>query len=162
MFECIEIKDHPQYLPQLKNLLEEYGRYLFEELGLAAGRDSFYKEITSLPGKLYEPPCGTFISVFSEMEAVGCVGIKKWDDQRCELKRMYIHPSARGKGAGMQLCRYAVDRSRQLGYKKILLDTNEVMEKAVRLYLKTGFVFIDPYCINENKHPLFMEYAHAI
>ena len=44
-------------------------------------------------------------------------------------------------------------------YKRILLDSNLEMKEAVILYQKCGFKEIEPYCINENDHPVFMEYT---
>lgn len=158
MLEFLEIAQHPEKLPQLKILLEAYGHYMYDTLGLVAGKDQFFNDLANLPGKGYERPMGSFILVCVDGRAVGCAGIKKWDHHQCELKRMFVFPDARGKGTGRQLCLFAIEKARELGYQKILLDTNLEMKEAVQLYCRCGFQRIKPYCINENKHPIFMEY----
>lgn len=158
MVELTELINAPHLLPELKKLLAEYGNYMYDELGLVAGREAFNKQLEHLPGKEYEPPHGTFILATYSHQVAGCVAIKKFAEQQCEMKRMYTRLAFRNKGIGMQLTKYVISWCNKLGYKKILLDTNLEMKEAVLLYQKCGFKEIASYCINENDHPVFMEY----
>jgi GNAT superfamily N-acetyltransferase len=56
-----------------------------------------------------------------------------------ELKRMYVRPSARGRGAGRMLAAAAVDFARGAGYASIRLDTDADMHGAMRIYEGLGF-----------------------
>ena len=51
-----------------------------------------------------------------------------------KIEMLFIHPLARGKGAGRRLVAYAVDR-----YGAGELDVNEQNEQAVGFYLRMGF-----------------------
>ena len=156
--ELIELDKAAELTIDLKELLIAYGFYMYRQLGLVAGKENFLKELDHLPGYAYTPPDGTFIMAKYQNKVIGCVGIKKFKDQSCEMKRMYVIPSFRGKGVGKYLCKYVIEWCRASTYKKILLDTNEEMKEAVNLYHSCGFFNISPYCINENEHPVFMQY----
>lgn len=156
--ELMELDKAPDLINDLKELLIAYGFYMYGQLGLVAGKESFFKELDHIPGYAYAPPNGTFIIAKYQNKVIGCVGIKKFKDESCEMKRMYIVPSFRGKGIGKYLCKYVIEWCRTSTYKKILLDTNKEMKEAVHLYHSCGFFNIPPYCINENEHPVFMQY----
>ena len=159
MLDLVEIKDTPELLPELRAVLMEYGFYMYNQLSLTDGKERFMTELETLPGANYQSPSGTFILAIYKEKIAGCVGIKKFTTNECEMKRMYIRPEFREKGIGGLLFDYVIKWSKTMGYKKILLDTNEEMKEAVKLYLKKGFIKIPAYCINENDHPVFMEYS---
>jgi GNAT superfamily N-acetyltransferase len=151
MVKLIELYTDPALVIPLKTLLLEYGHYMFHDLGLIAGRQSFYEQIQSDPDTSYQLPNGTFILAQVNGKEAGCVGIKRFSDAYCEMKRMFIRPEFRGLGIGRIMCAYVIERSKALGYRKIYLDTNAEMESAVRLYYHMGFKSIAPYCINERR-----------
>jgi putative acetyltransferase len=145
-------------LSDTKTLLAEYGHYMFTELELIAGKENFFKELEYFPGVSYLPPSGVFTVVNAGDALIGCVGIRNFKGDACEMKRMYIRPAFRGKGIGKAMCQFVIEWSRKSGYRRILLDSNIEMKEAVALYRHCGFKEIEPYCINENDHPVFMEY----
>jgi putative acetyltransferase len=94
----------------------------------------------------YGPPRGAALLVRSAAgEAVGVVGVRRFDDTRAELKRMYVAPEARGSGTGRALGAAAVAAAQELGYERLLLDTVDTMTPAIELYRSLGFVEIDAY-----------------
>ena len=157
--QLIELIYDSGLVPEVRELLNEYGHYMYEELGLIAGKESFFKELENFPGPGYFMPYGTFIVARVGDMVAGCVGIRKFDEESCEMKRMYVRAAYRGKGIGQLLCSYVINWCRKSMYRRILLDSNVAMKEAVSLYYKNGFTEIEPYCINENEHPIFMEYA---
>jgi putative acetyltransferase len=58
----------------------------------------------------------------------------------CELRKMYLRPAARGRGLGRAMLTRCLDVARQLGYKRIYLETRQTMREARRLYERNGFV----------------------
>ena len=56
-----------------------------------------------------------------------------------ELRKMYLKPSARGRGLGKRLLIHAIARARALGFRRIELQTARVLEEAIGLYAKYGF-----------------------
>lgn len=126
-----------------KDLFLEYSRELDFDLSF----QDFNKEIREID-KQYCKPGGALILLKLEKDFIGCVGIRKFNEQIAELKRMYIRKEHRQKGYGRLLLKKAIELSRKSGYHKIRLDTLESMQAATRLYQSYGFQEIEPYRLN--------------
>jgi GNAT superfamily N-acetyltransferase len=97
------------------------------------------------------PPRGEFLVVRrTDGTAVGCGGVKLLDAETAEVKRMWLHPSTRGQGAGRLLLAALEDAARQLGASRACLDTNGQLEAAVSLYRSAGWHEVEPY--NDNRY----------
>ena len=72
-------------------------------------------------------------------EVVGCVGLYPIDTHCIELRKMYLRKDARGKGLGKKLLDHAVKNAKDMGYKRITLETAGVLKEAIKLYTKYGF-----------------------
>ncbi len=57
-----------------------------------------------------------------------------------EVRLLAVAPAARGKGVGDALMRECVARSRATGAASLTLHTTDMMQAAVRLYERMGFV----------------------
>ncbi|MCK9423219.1 MAG: GNAT family N-acetyltransferase [Bacteroidales bacterium] len=119
---------------------------------------NFENELIEL-NSMYNRPCGGIILIkeIDSGEFVGCVGIRKSEQQIAELKRMYVKESHRHKGLGEHLLNRAINLAKQLNYTKIRLDTMESMKSAVKLYRSKGFNPIESYRYNPVKNVLFFE-----
>ena len=71
---------------------------------------------------------------------VGAYGLYPVESQTCELRKMYLHRSCRGKGLGKFLMESALSEARQLGFKRMTLETASVLKEAIALYKSYGFV----------------------
>ena len=60
----------------------------------------------------------------------------------CELVKMYLSKSARGKGLGKTLLQKCSDEAKQQGYKKIYLESMPELKLAIPMYEKFGFSFL--------------------
>jgi L-amino acid N-acyltransferase YncA len=56
------------------------------------------------------------------------------------LHAIYLHPDARGTGAGMELLRAAMDDAYAAGARRFLLWVNERNAAARKFYEKLGFI----------------------
>ncbi|HUP19255.1 MAG TPA: GNAT family N-acetyltransferase [Gemmatimonadota bacterium] len=61
------------------------------------------------------------------------------DAARCELRKMYLDPSLRGRGMGRQLLETALEHARAAGRTRVELETNHRMTAAMALYEAYGF-----------------------
>lgn len=136
-------------------------RAIFREyeqwLGLSLCFQSFEDEVASLPG-IYATPDGRLYLARNGDETVGCIGLRKLEDDICEMKRLYLRESARGQGVGRALIERVISDAREIGYSKMRLDTYPPkMGKAVSLYESHGFYEISPYYENPHSKTMFME-----
>lgn len=74
-------------------------------------------------------------------EAVGVCALKKMNDPvfDYELAKLAVSGEARGKGVGLMLVEAVVAKARELGARRIFLDSNTVLVPAINLYKKVGF-----------------------
>jgi len=85
------------------------------------------------------------------VDTVGCVAVRPFTSgaysvlRTCELKRLYLAPAARGRGAAKLLVGAALQKARELEYEVMLLDTLGSMTAARRLYEGFGFREIESY-----------------
>ena len=112
------------------------------------GFQEFDRELASLPGDYALGQKGAILLAWLDDSCLGCVALRAFDEQRCELKRLYVRPGARGVGAGRLLAEAVILRARSFGYRRVLLDTLPQMREAQALYRSLGFVETSPYRFN--------------
>jgi putative acetyltransferase len=61
----------------------------------------------------------------------------------CELQKMYLAKEARGKGIAKELMQKCLAFAKQVGYDKCYIETLPFMKNAQKLYVKSGFTYID-------------------
>jgi GNAT superfamily N-acetyltransferase len=124
-------------LLEARSLFLEYWR----SFGFTPCFQGFDRELAALPGA-YGPPRGALLLAPGE----GCVGVRALDAETAEMKRLYVHPRARGTGLGRALAAAAVAHARETGFSRLVLDTlPEKMAEAVALYRSMGFGETAPY-----------------
>jgi ribosomal protein S18 acetylase RimI-like enzyme len=129
-------------------------RELFVEyqqgLGVSLCFQGFDQELAGLPGD-YAPPRGAMWLATVNDHAAGCVALRALDAHDAEMKRLYVRAAHRGLGLGHALAQLAIVRARELGYRRLRLDTLPAMADAQALYARLGFVDTAPY--NDNPVP---------
>ncbi|KFB67588.1 carbonate dehydratase [Candidatus Accumulibacter vicinus] len=120
----------------------EHVRQFFRNYAAWLGVDlcfqNFEAEMASLPGA-YAQPDGRLFYAERDGRPAGCVGIRPFSTGLCELKRLYVEPSQRSFGIGRVLTMAAIKAAKEIGYRKLLLDTLPTMRVAVKLYRELGF-----------------------
>lgn len=132
----------------LREIIREYFAWLGED-GCFPDAEA---EIAALPGG-YE----TILIAREGGEIAGCVALRPLEEAACEMKRLYVRPSAQGSGTGRALVEASIARARELGYTAMRLDTLPRMEAARALYLSLGFTEIERYNDNPIEGVLFYE-----
>jgi GNAT superfamily N-acetyltransferase len=98
----------------------------------------------------FSPPGGVFVALYDGERAIAGGGIKRLDDETCELKRMFVADDYRGRGLARVLLAALEDAARDLGYARVRLDTGVHQHAAQHLYPSAGYLEIDDY--NDNPY----------
>ncbi len=133
----------PEDLVTVQQLFREY----VADLGVDLSFQGFTAELEGLPGK-YAPPRGRVILAWRGTKAMGCVAMRPLGDGRCEMKRLYVRPAARGEHVGRRLAQRVCVEERVAGHSHICLDTLPSMATAQALYHSLGFEPVAPYVFN--------------
>lgn len=91
------------------------------------------------------PPQGAWLVGWHGEDAVACGGVRLLTPKVCEIKRMYVDPSARGAGLARRLLTALEEAGSALGARVARLDTGRDMAPAVGLYRATGYMEIEDY-----------------
>ncbi len=113
-------------------VLQEHG-FEYDRL-----KDADLKDIN----EYYFSKGGIFFVGIDEDRVVGTAGVRKLDGNLCEIRRIYLKKGYRGKGNGEKLFLAALDFARK-NCAGAVLKTDSTLKKAINLYLKHGFSFVE-------------------
>ncbi|MFZ5978483.1 MULTISPECIES: GNAT family N-acetyltransferase [Hydrotalea] len=135
----IQPKDNVALAKIIRNALEEFnankpGTVYFDE-----STDHLYEMFTANKDAIY------YVAE-SNGEILGGAGIYPTNglpEGVCELVKMYLHKNARGKGTGRFLIGTCLQKAKEMGYHQVYLETMPELSKAVSVYEKFGFKYLD-------------------
>jgi len=84
---------------------------------------------------------GEILVALYENEPVGVCALIKSNvaDYDFEMAKMAVSPKAQGKSIGWLLGKAIAEKAKELGAKKIYLESNTILKPAINLYYKLGF-----------------------
>jgi len=144
---------------EVRKLLKEYTDMLVEgDPAFAAYLkvQNFETELEHLEYK-YGLPGGRFYLACCGEQIVGCIGLRKLDEENCEIKRLYVRAPFRRNGIGRRLTEQVVGDAREIGYRHVLLDTLPFLTTAIAMYKKMGFVEIESYNGSPMKNLVYLK-----
>jgi N-acetylglutamate synthase-like GNAT family acetyltransferase len=130
----IKIIDYtPQYQPDFKRLNAEWiSKFFTLEKHDLEQLDHPDIHILNTGGHI-------FIAVTDDGTAVGTTALVKNSDEQYELVKMAVTPAMQGRHVGRKLIDTAIERARELGAKRVFLETNTKLSPAINLYKSVGF-----------------------
>ena len=91
------------------------------------------------PQKYILQPGGQILFAQLANEIVGCCALMRLDPESFEIAKMAVIESAQGHGIGKLLMQGSIDLARNLGARRLYLETNSKLAPALRLYANFGF-----------------------
>ncbi len=116
------------------------------EFGANHPNTVYYDPTTDTLFEVFQTPRSKYFLAEIDGEMVGGGGIYPTDGlptDTCELVKMYLLPQARGRGLGRMLIEKCIQAAADLGYKKIYLETMPELKKAMSVYEKFGFRYLN-------------------
>ncbi|KAJ7869168.1 putative GNAT family N-acetyltransferase [Mycena olivaceomarginata] len=164
-FHLVPAHTSEAHLSIVRSLFTAYTTWLDLDLTF----QNYAAELAALPGA-YAPPSGALLLALDTDSStpLGVIALRPFtydsptgdgstSDRRCELKRLYTVPAARGRGVARALVREALEIARGAGYQVALLDTLEKMKAARGLYASEGFAERGKYYETPLEDTVFME-----
>jgi len=134
----IQPQDNAALAAIIRNALAEFGANKPGTVYFDPSTDALY-ELFQTPGSIY-------LVATEDDQLLGGAGIfpsAGLPAGFAELVKMYLHKPARGKGLGRLLIDRCLQEAKQMGYKSIYLETMPELSKAVSVYEKFGFRYLD-------------------
>jgi putative acetyltransferase len=134
----IQPSDNKPLAVIVRNALAEFGANKPGTVYYDATTDALY-ELFQTPGSIY------YVAELNN-SIIGGAGIfpsAGLPPDTCELVKMYLTSEARGKGIGKMLIEKALEFAAATGYKKVYIETMPELRKAMSVYEKFGFRYLD-------------------
>ena len=122
--------------------IEQIIKSTIVEFGLPTTGSAYADSDTQAMYEAYQDKSAIYFVIEVANEVIGGGGIKPLqghDGTVCELQKMYLMPSQRGKGYGKQIFDTCLKAAKELGYKKCYLESDPGMTAAINIYKKNGF-----------------------
>ena len=96
-------------------------------------------ELDNLSNK-YGLPDGRLYLAYYNHDLAGCIALKKIDNVKCEMKRLYVRPAYRKLHIGSALVHQIISDAKSIGYKYMFLDTLPFLQEAINMYKKVALI----------------------
>lgn len=130
--EIVEYK--PEYHEAFRSLNVEWISTYFEM------EEADYKALDNPDEYILNKGGKIFVALYQN-EPVGVCALIKMNNPEYdyEMAKMAVSPKAQGKSIGWLLGQAIVNSARELGAKKVYLESNTILKPAINLYYKLGF-----------------------
>jgi len=138
IFRHLEKKDNKD--------IAELIRSVFREFGVDRPGTVYYDPTTDDLYTLFQTPGSIYWVAEDNGKIIGGCGIyptQNLPEGCAEVVKLYLDASYRKQGIGRQLLEMSVESAKQMGYKQLYLESLPELGKAISLYQKQGFRFID-------------------
>ncbi len=97
------------------------------------------RDVLGDPAKYILDPGGAILLAVEDEIPLGVVALMVMGQGSVELAKMGVTPAAQGKGAGRLLVTAAIAKAREMGMRRIYIETNSRLAPALKLYRDAGF-----------------------
>ena len=132
-------------LPEDNRALAKIIRNSLEEFKANKPGTVYFDDTTDNLSEVFKTPDSIYFVAEADGVLLGGGGIYPTQNLpagTCELVKLYLSNAARGKGIGKLLMEKCFTAAKDLGYKKMYLETMPELNIAVPMYEKMGFTYL--------------------
>jgi GNAT superfamily N-acetyltransferase len=127
--------DPPRDTPHFRRLNEAWlTRYFHVE--------PIDRQLFADPVRHFITPGGAILMLDLAGQTVGCCALLNLGDGHFEIAKMAIDEPHQGRGYGRLLLQAVIDHAKQLGAKRLFIETSSKLPTAIALYEKLGFTHL--------------------
>ncbi|RZJ49042.1 MAG: GNAT family N-acetyltransferase [Chryseobacterium sp.] len=132
--DVVIVEYEPKYQDSFKALNEEWISTYFEM------EEADYKALDNPKEYILDKGGQIFVALYHG-EPVGVCALIKMNDPNYdfEMAKMAVSPKVQGKSIGWLLGQKIISSAKEMGAKKIYLESNTILKPAINLYHKMGF-----------------------
>ncbi len=102
------------------------------------------REVLEDPHTYILKPGGKLVMAVRDGTAVGTCALLPMKDGSFEVAKMTVSEECRGLGIGKQLLSHVIEQAREMGVKRLYLETNRKLQSAIHVYESLGFRHLAP------------------
>ena len=118
MIRCAQ----PLDVDTVRELFREYAAWI----GNPITSDRVERDLATMPNSY-----PILLLAIEDRQIAGCVGLRSWQTDIAEMKRLYVRSVFQGRSIGRLLVERAIGEARAAGFVSLRLDTLPVMTKAI-------------------------------
>jgi len=84
-----------------------------------------------------------FFILKEDTESIGFIDMEKISDEKTKLHKLYLLPNQQGKGYGIKLINFALEKAKEQDSSVLQLNVNRFNKQAIRFYQKSGFQVVE-------------------
>jgi len=103
---------------------------------------AYFDESTNHLSVVFENPKSVYWVIEENGAVIGGGGIfptENLPEGTCELVKLYLYPTARGRGLGKAVMDKCFTSAKELGYENVYLESMPELNQAVSMYERMGF-----------------------
>lgn len=128
----------PQYDAALAKLI----RSALKAFGLDIPGTVYFDENLEHLSQFYSSDSRCYCILLQNGAFIGGIGLSEFDGDCCELQKLYLSDAAKGQGLGYDMIAHIESRAREMGYKRMYVETHSNLRAAIHIYEKAGYTEI--------------------
>src|SRR5215475_3582816 len=120
-----------------------HGEFYAREFGWDTRFEALVAKIVADYAAGHDERCEAAWIAERDGQRLGCVFCVAADGQTAQLRILLVDPAARGHGLGARLVDQCLRFTREAGYKRVRLWTNNTLVAARQVYLSRGFTLTE-------------------